>query len=47
MMEVDNVALNIKQLDLDSLPLPEGFKVTFEHSDGHHHEDQLAGTGAH
>lgn len=38
-MEVENVALNIKQVDLDSLPLPEGFKVTFEHATDHHVED--------
>ncbi len=36
MMEVDNVALNVKQLDLESLPLPPGFKVTFEHATEHH-----------
>lgn len=40
MIEVDNVALNIKQIDLDKLPLPEGFKVTFEHSSDHHHQMQ-------
>lgn len=39
LMEVDNVALNIKQVELDKLPLPEGFKVTFEHVADHHHED--------
>lgn len=38
LFEVDNVALNIKQIDLDTLPLPPGFKVTFEHSTTHHHE---------
>jgi hypothetical protein len=42
MMEVDNVALNIKQLDLDALPLPPGFKVTFEHPTEHHHEEAVA-----
>lgn len=45
MMEVDDAALNIKQLDVDSLPLPPGFKVTFEHSGDHHdHEDDHAHT---
>jgi hypothetical protein len=39
MMEVDNVALNIKQIDLDKLPLPPGFKVTFEHATEHHAEE--------
>jgi hypothetical protein len=41
MMEVENVALNIKQVNLDSLPLPPDFKVTFEHSTDHHHEAAL------
>ena len=41
MMEVDNVALNIKQIDLDALPLPRGFKVTFEHATDHHHEEEM------
>jgi amino acid transporter len=40
LMEIDNVALNVKQVDLDSLPLPKGFKVTFEHATNHHHEEQ-------
>ncbi len=39
MMEVDDAALNIKQLDIDSLPLPPGFKVTFEHAGEHHDEN--------
>lgn len=38
LLESDNVALNIKQVRLDSLPLPEGFKVTFEHATDHDHE---------
>ncbi len=38
MMEVENIALNIKQVNLDSLPLPLDFKVTFEHSTDHHHQ---------
>ncbi len=40
MMEVDDAALNIKQLDVDSLPLPPGFKVTFEHVADHQHDDE-------
>jgi hypothetical protein len=35
LMEADDIALNIKQVDLDSLPLPPGFKVTFEHVHSH------------
>ncbi len=38
MMEVDDAALNIKQLEIDTLPLPPGFKVTFEHVADHHDE---------
>lgn len=38
-LQVENVALNIKQVDLDALPLPHGFKVTFEHATDHHHEE--------
>jgi len=37
LFEIDNVALNIKQIDLDTLPLPPGFKVTFEHATDEHH----------
>jgi amino acid transporter len=40
LMEADDVALNIKQVDLDSLPLPVDFKVTFEHATNHHVEDE-------
>jgi hypothetical protein len=40
LMEADDVALSIKQIDLDSLPLPPGFKVTFEHVSNHHQEDE-------
>jgi hypothetical protein len=40
MMEVDNVALNVKQVNLDTLPLPPNFKVTFEHATDHHLEEQ-------
>jgi amino acid transporter len=39
MMEVDDAALNIKQIDVDALPLPPGFKVTFEHVTDHHDEN--------
>ncbi len=35
LMEVDDIALNVKQLDLDRLALPTGFKVTFEHVGEH------------
>ncbi|MDX2076186.1 MAG: APC family permease [bacterium] len=38
LLESDDISLNIKQINLDALPLPEGFKVTFEHSTDHHHE---------
>lgn len=37
---VDDVALNIKQINIDDIPLPAGFKVTFEHVDGHHAQDE-------
>jgi len=42
LMEADDIALTIKQVDLDSLPLPPGFKVTFEHATEHHHDEALA-----
>ena len=42
MMEVDDAALNIKQLDVDALPLPPGFKVTFEHVADHHDDSEEA-----
>ncbi len=32
----DDIALTVKQVSLDELPLPEGFKVTFEHATDHH-----------
>ncbi|HEX2618771.1 MAG TPA: APC family permease [Phototrophicaceae bacterium] len=35
----DNVSLTVKQIDLETLPLPEGFKVTFEHATDHHIEE--------
>ncbi|MDZ4767834.1 MAG: APC family permease [Chloroflexota bacterium] len=38
MVEVEDVALNIKQVNIDSIPLPPGFKVTFEHATDHHQE---------
>ncbi len=41
LMEVDEVALNIKQVDLDRLPLPNGFKVTFEHATDHPQEEAV------
>ncbi|MEO8393979.1 MAG: APC family permease, partial [Chloroflexota bacterium] len=40
LMESDDIALSIKQIDLDVLPLPDGFKVTFEHATEHHHEEE-------
>jgi hypothetical protein len=40
--DADDVALNIKQIDLDAIPLPPGFKVTFEHATESHHEEQAA-----
>ena len=42
LMEAPDVALSIKQVDLDSLPLPPGFKVTFEHATDHEIEEQEA-----
>ena len=39
LMEADDIALSIKQVDLDSLPLPPGFKVTFEHVTDHQIEE--------
>lgn len=36
LLESEDVSLNIKQIDLDALPLPPDFKVTFEHVSGHH-----------
>jgi amino acid transporter len=47
LMEADDIALSIKQVDLDKLPLPAGFKVTFEHATEHHHEDMEAEVAAH
>jgi amino acid transporter len=38
--DADDVALNVKQMDIDGIPLPDGFKVTFEHATEHHHEEQ-------
>ncbi len=37
--DADDIALNIKQMDIDGIPLPPGFKVTFEHATEHHHEE--------
>ncbi len=39
LMAVDDVALSIKEIDIDTLPLPPGFKVTFEHVADHHNEE--------
>jgi amino acid transporter len=38
LLETENVSLNVKQINLDDMPLPEGFKVTFEHVTDHHEE---------
>lgn len=43
LLESDDVSLNIKQINLDALPLPEGFKVTFEHVTDHHLSDDEHG----
>ena len=40
LLESDDVSLNIKQINLDALPLPKGFKVTFEHATDHHSDDE-------
>jgi amino acid transporter len=40
--EVDNVGLNIKHVNLDALPLPPDFKVTFAHATNEHHEAEAA-----
>ena len=47
LMEADDIALSIKQVDLDSLPLPPGFKVTFEHATEHHHDEEQEHEGDH
>ncbi|MCC6614243.1 MAG: APC family permease [Anaerolineae bacterium] len=45
--EVENVALNIKQINLDAIPLPPDFKVTFEHVTDHQaHEGMDAALSA-
>jgi hypothetical protein len=36
LIELDEISLTVKQVELDKLPLPEGFKVTFEHAVDHH-----------
>jgi amino acid transporter len=40
LLESDNVSLNVKQVNLDDLKLPEGFKVTFEHVTDHHSDEE-------
>lgn len=42
LVEVDDISLSVKQIDLDALPLPPGFKVTFEHATERHHEEEEA-----
>jgi amino acid transporter len=39
MMEVNDVALNIKSISLDHIPLPADFKLTFEHTHAEHEEN--------
>ncbi|MEZ4670338.1 MAG: APC family permease [Anaerolineae bacterium] len=46
MVEVEDVALNIKQVNLDGIPLPPGFKVTFEHVTDHHAIEQAEAEAA-
>ncbi len=41
-MEAPDVTLSIKQVDLDSLPLPPEFNVTFEHTTDYEIEEQDA-----
>jgi len=43
LLDCEDVSLNIKQVDLDTLPLPAGFKVTFEHSTDQHHANHENG----
>jgi amino acid transporter len=48
LVEVEDVALNVRQLNLDSIPLPPGFRVTFEHAtDSHHHLEEGTPSAAH
>jgi amino acid transporter len=37
--ESEDIAINVKQVNVDSLPLPPNFKVTFEHATDEHHEE--------
>lgn len=46
LLESEDASLTIKQINLDALPLPEGFKVTFEHV-ADHHETQEDHAAAH
>ncbi len=41
LMDVDEVGLSVKSIDLDELPLPPGFKVTFEHASDHQPEEAV------
>jgi amino acid transporter len=41
LVEVEDVALNVRHIDLDTLPLPPGFKVTFEHATDHHVDEEV------
>ncbi len=40
LLETEDVSLNIKQINLDTLPLPPDFKVTFEHVTDHHESEE-------
>ncbi len=39
LLESDEVSLTIKQVNIDLLPLPPDFKVTFEHASDQHHQE--------
>jgi hypothetical protein len=43
LVELENVSLNIKRVEVDSLPLPPDFKVTFEHLKDHPQQQQEPG----
>ncbi|MDX1994692.1 MAG: APC family permease [bacterium] len=40
LLESDDVSLTIKQVNVDEIPLPPDFKVTFEHIAERHHEEE-------
>ncbi|MFZ4828042.1 MAG: APC family permease [Phototrophicaceae bacterium] len=47
LIEVDEISLTVKQVELDKLPLPEGFKVTFEHAVDHHFDEDITASEKH